>query len=285
MRTWVGRFGAWLIRLWLRIVGRTVRKSDVPWLLGPIGAQHQIGDTPYAAVARAEGLMIDASSPGRGLVADWGALVGPGCEPARAHPEVRRFYEDTAAYVLDVWCESRFPGRLFLWLLVSTVSRTMNQLNFPVFGLDTARGMTSEVLALRRPDGSAAHTGWLRRRRDDGRVIYTGFYSMTRPPRHDGGCIKVVFPLPRGNATVVLRPGVDEQGRFTLTSSGRRFGDPGFYRVLELDRDRLKVRYLRTLREHFEVYVDSDGDLRCDHRVRFLGMTMLRLHYRMLRSR
>jgi hypothetical protein len=41
------------------------------------------------------------------------------------------------------------------------------------------------------------------------------------------------------------------------------------------------VRYLRTLREEFDVYVDDRGELRCDHRVRFLGLRVLTLHYRM----
>ena len=44
--------------------------------------------------------------------------------------EVRRFYEETSRYHLEVWSHAPFPARLFLWLLVSTVSRTMNQLNF-----------------------------------------------------------------------------------------------------------------------------------------------------------
>jgi hypothetical protein len=63
-------------------------------------------------------------------------------------------------------------------------------------------------------------------------------------------------------------------------SLGKRFGDPGFYRVLELDTERLKVRYLKTLVERFDVYTDEGRVLRCDHQVRFLGITMLRLHYR-----
>jgi hypothetical protein len=93
--------------------------------------------------------------------------------------------------------------------------------------------------------------------------------------------VKVVFPVPRGNATVLLRPEYDSQGRFRLLSVGGGFGDAGFYRVLELDGDRLKVRYLKTLRERFAVYTDAEGVLRCDHDVHFLGITMLRLHYRM----
>jgi hypothetical protein len=277
----LGRLGAAVIRLWLRLFGRTVSRRSVPWLDGPVGPAGEIGDRPYELVPAREGLTIDRDGGLAGLVPDFAALEGPDFPIAAVDPEVRRFYEQTSRYQLDVWSESPFPGRLFLWLIVYTVSRYMNQLNFPVFGLELSRGMTSEVLPLRDAAGRIVHTGWYRRTVESGRVVYTGFYTTVIPPGHPSACVKVVFPLPRGNATVLLAPGVDAQGRFTLTSSGRRFGEAGFYRTLALDGDRLKVRRLQSLREFFTVYRDAGGELRCDHRVTFLGLTMLRLHYRM----
>ncbi len=278
----LGAFGAALIRLVLRIFGRTVQKTDVPWLVGPIGpAGTEIADRPYELVAEREGLVIDRDARDAGLVPDFDVLKGPAFAVERTDRAVRDFYQRTSEYDLDVWNESPFPGRLFLWLIVYTVSRAMNQLNFPVFGLDLSRGMTSEVLPLHDSTGRTVHTGWYRRVRESGLVIYTGFYTTVTPPGNASPCVKVVFPLPRGNATVVLKPGFDVKGRFTLVSSGARFGDAGFYRVLELDDARLKVLHLRSLCEHFTVFTDDDGALRCDHTVHFLGMTMLRLHYRM----
>jgi hypothetical protein len=47
--------------------------------------------------------------------------------------------------------------------------------------------------------------------------------------------------------------------------------------------DHYIVRHVRSLRELFHVYVDSDGVLRTDHSVFFLGLTIIRLHYRMTR--
>jgi hypothetical protein len=279
----LGVAGIAVIRLYLRLFGRTVRKADVPWLLGPMGSDGEIGERPYDLVAEREGLTIDRSAPDAGLVPDFGGLSGPAFDASKAAPGVRDFYERTARYDLDVWSETQFPGRLFLWLIVSTVSRYMNQLNFPVLGLETSRGMTSEVLPLRDGSGRAVHTGWQRRLLGSGRIIYSGFYTTVQPPRSTSPCVKVVFPVPRGNATVLLRPEYDAEGRFRLVSAGAGFGDVGFYRVMELDAERLKVRYLKTLRERFEVYADENDVLRCDHEVRFLGLTMLRLHYRMRR--
>ncbi len=277
----LGVAGITVIRLYLRLFGRTVHKADVPWLLGPTGPDGEIGERPYDLVAEGEGLTIDRTATDAGLIPDFGALTGQAFDASRAAPAVRDFYEHTARYDLDVWSETQFPGRLFLWLIVSTVSRYMNQLNFPVLGLETSRGMTSEVLPLRDKAGRAVHTGWQRRLLGSGRIIYSGFYTTVQPPRSAAPCVKVVFPVPRGNATVLLRPEYDAEGRFRLVSAGTGFGDVGFYRVMELDAERLKVRYLKTLRERFEVYVDENDVLRCDHEVRFLGLTMLRLHYRM----
>ncbi len=45
-----------------------------------------------------------------------------------------------------------------------------------------------------------------------------------------------------------------------------------------------RVRYLRTLREVFHLWVDEAGQVRADHSVGFLGLTVLRLHYKLTRG-
>jgi hypothetical protein len=69
-----------------------------------------------------------------------------------------------------------------------------------------------------------------------------------------------------------------------LDSSGTRFGDPGFYRLHARGPDQVRVWHVRSLKEKFHVYVDAEGTLRCDHSVRFLGLPVLRLHYKMFRQ-
>ena len=115
-------------------------------------------------------------------------------------------------------------------------------------------------------------------------MLYTGFYMTERAPNLGVPCVKVVFPMPNGNATVVLRPTLEPDGSLILDSSGKRFGDAGFYRVQGRGPDRVRVWHIKTLKEHFRVFVDDRGDLRCDHSVRFLGLPVLRLHYKMFRK-
>jgi len=50
------------------------------------------------------------------------------------------------------------------------------------------------------------------------------------------------------------------------------------------DADRVRVWRVATLKEKFRVYVDTRGSLRCDHSIHFLGLPVLRLHYKMFRS-
>ncbi len=159
----------------------------------------------------------------------------------------------------------------------------MEQLNFPVSSLELAGGMSSEILPMLRADGQRVYTGWLRRFATTGQVLYTGLYAIQQPSHYANPCVKVSFPVPYGSSTVFLRPEAQPDGSLKLISSGTRFGEPGFYRMIALDATSWSVRYLRTLREIFHVYVDRQGTLRTDHTVHFLGLTPLRLHYKLER--
>lgn len=283
LATWVGTIGAGFIYLLMRLFGRTRREAEVPWLLGPVGGDY-IGDKPYEEVAAREGLVLQRRAERGGLVPDFDVLQSPECDVTKLHPAVRDFYENTASYRMDVWSDSFFPGKIGLWLLVTTLSRKVNQLNFPLSALATAKGLESEIVLLKEPSGTVRYAGWYRRLVESGRVIYTGFYMTEAVPYCPGRCVKVVFPMPSGNATVILRPSLDSEGNLLLSSKGSRVGDAGFYRIRKLAGDRWLVWRVSTLQEHFRVYVE-DETVRCDHRVSFLGLPVLHLHYRVERLR
>jgi len=284
IRTLLAVVGSAIIAGLLRIFGRVVRGPSEPWLSGPIGRDH-IGDRPYEEVAARENLELVRRASTGGLLPDMSRLDGPAFRADQLRPEIRHFYEQTAAYRMDVWSDSFFPGKIGLWLLVTTISRKVDQLNFPLHALATAKGVDSEVVLLKNRDGSVRYAGWSRRLIEPNRTIYTGFYMTEHAPQCNNPCVKVVFPMPNGNATVILRPSVEEHGHLRLSSAGARFGDAGFYRIHHLDNDRILVWRVSTLREQFRVYVDDAGVLRCDHSVRFLGMPILHLHYRIERAR
>jgi len=266
----------WLVRL----TGRRIHKSDAPWLDCVLGKPGVIGTGVYQRIAEEQKLEI-GQPPDAGLISSFENLRGPSFDPDRVDPRIRHFYEHTALYKLEVWSEVYFAGKFVLWLLVEFISRRMDQLNFPISSLEVAKGMTSEVVQLREPNsGKLAYTGWLRRFRSTGKVIYAGLYSETQMPGEANPCVKVTFPC-FGSSNVYLRPCVYSDGTFGLVSTGAAFGRSGFYRVVESGAEHWRVRNFTTLHEIFHVYADEDGILRTDHEITFVGLTILKLHYKM----
>jgi hypothetical protein len=257
------------------LFGRRVALAELPWLDGPIGPR-RIGADFHRSLAESAGLELRAGDD-LGLLASCTVLDGPDFDSSRLHPAVRDFYEHTSRYHLEVWSQWSPLFWLFGWALINFVSRRMEQLNFPMYPLETARGMTSDVEQLVDRDGRVAYTSWLRRNLGTGMVIYSGFYSSASPPGC-APCVKVVFPLNGGNATVLLRPVVEADGSLKLISAGKRFGDPGFYRVSGRH-ERARVWHVTPLVETFHVYPDADRSVRTDHHLSWWGLSVLHLHY------
>jgi hypothetical protein len=278
VRRLVGSIGEWVIYSLIFIFGRRVNVASVPWLVGPFGSS-RIGALSYEETASAEGLSLERQAGAGGLIPDFGVLASDAFDVHAVDQRIRAFYEGTAGYSLDTWATTYFPAKLALWLLVQTISRRVDQLNFPLDGLEMAHGMTSEIVLLRRPDGRVKYTGWFRCMRNTGRSIYTGFYMTESVPERAGACVKVVFPMPSGNATVILRPENADNGGLKLVSVGSRFGDVGFYRVQEVRPQVLRAWRIRSLHEQFHLYI-KDEVLHCEHDIRFLGLRVLSLHYR-----
>ncbi len=265
---------------WVQLTGRPVDISGAhKWLDGPTGEPEGIGTDYFQEFARKHSLDI---RPGAGLLDDFAGLRGPDCEPARVAQPVADFYQRTADYSLDAWSEWCNAFRPFGSLLALIFSRRLQQLNVPLSSLDTSRGVTSEILRVSDPaTGQHRFTAWLRRLLGSGDVLYAGAYSTCRVPNYAGECVKVVFPLPNGNAMVIMRPVAHEDGSFSVISHGKRFGDPGFYFTVHSTQG-VRARYLKTLRESIRVYCAEEHTVRADHVLSLWKLTFLRLHYRLV---
>jgi hypothetical protein len=283
---WLGRtrgyLSDWVTQRWVELTGQHVSLEAEPWLEGPIGDTRRIGPDFFEELGRQSGLVSRPRAETRGLMQSFAVLAGDGFDPLSVHPRVREFYEDTTRHHLDVWSEWSGVFRPFGRLLARIFSRRLEQLNVPLAPLATRYGLTSSVLQLVDPtSGAVVLTGWVRRNPATGETVYVGSYSVVRVPGHDAPCVKVVFPLPNGNATVILRPSVEPGGGLLLSSSGERFGDPGFYFVVSAGAGNVSVRHIRAFRESIYVYVDAQQELRTDHVFTLWGITFLKLHYRL----
>jgi len=85
-------------------------------------------------------------------------------------------------------------------------SQRINQLNIPTKEIKKSEVLTSEIIKLyNKKTQEIKYTIWLRKIQSTGVIIYSGVYGICKLPSGTT-CIKAVFPLPKGNATVILKP-------------------------------------------------------------------------------
>jgi hypothetical protein len=274
-----GALTDWVTQQWVKVTGRRIADPIPDWLTGPIGRPNGIGKTFFEELAAERGYAIRRDGGVRGLLSIED-LRGPGFDPDLVHPTVRAFYERTSEFEMESWSEWCGLFKPFGRLLALIFSRRLQQLNVPLDPLDTSGGTTTEVLQLVKSDGSLALTAWVRELPRTGNVLYAGSYAVCRVPDYASPCVHVVFPLPNGNAIVILRPTSAQDGSMTVTSSGDGFGEPGFYFTVR-HKNRTWARYVRAMRESIRVYAADAGEVRGDHVLRLFGAVFLRLHYRL----
>ena len=277
-----GYLSDWVTQRWVQLTGRCIDPKQEAWLMGPMGKPAKIGKSFFQELADEANLEVDVSSSGRGLVQDFHALSAPDFDTKSVSASIIEFYEHTSVYDLDVWAEWQTAFRPFGSLIAWVFSRRLQQLNLPLSALDVSHGMTSDIIQLvDKKTKKVLYTAWVRELRGSGNVLYAGSYSFCQPPQSAGPCVKVVFPLPNGNAVVIMKPKVYPDGSFSLTSAGYEFGQPGFYFVTRNADSSISSRYVRAFREVIQVYAAEDNGVRADHVLKLWGITFLRLHYRL----
>ena len=261
---------------------KRVPRESVPWLLGPAAGTDVVG---HSWVEREAESLGGTTSRGKdhGLLPSFDALRGPAFDPGAVDPRIADFYEHTASWTLDLWSEWSALAWPFGRAITALWSRRLQQLSLPMRPLDVSMGMDSEVVHIHDAEGQVVGAGWLRTMRKTGETTYSGQYGVAALPDSDQPVVRVTFPLPIGWLPVFLTPSADADGGFHLHSRILPFGEEGSYLVMDRFDGTLNVRRL-PLNEHFHVYPDADGDLRCDHSLRLYDIPAVRLHYRMKRT-
>ena len=270
----------WLSQQWCICTGRRVDPSEISWLMGPYGNVDVIEDRYVDLLASKESLEIRKNKSGFGLLDSIDDLNLAESDAATLRNEIVEFYEKTLNYEFEVWSQWCQFFRPFGGLISRLYSRRLQQLNLPLNPLDTAPGIRSQIYKLVNPKTeSVKYTIWYRHLKLNQQVIYSGVYSHCTIP--DGRtCLKVVFPLPRGNATVIMSVAVTQDGSLRLVSEGKEFGDPGFYFLLEDSRGNHWARYIPSFHESITVYVDNEHILRANHILNLWGTKALQIHYK-----
>ena len=275
----LGKFVNSIIHSWMTITGKTVDFEKFPFLQGPVAGNKEVGELFYEKVAEEENLQV-IQRPEGGLLVNFGELLDKQSPYySKLDAEIPVFYQNTAKYKLDVWSKWLSPFSWAAKLFIRIVSVEIKQLNIPLDPLETSYGMSSDVIQLREQNDDVKYTCWLRKSLKNNKVVYAGFYSSFQAPNIPYKYVRVIFPLPKGNVTVILRVDIQADGSVKLISDGKKYGETGYYRLHRLGNGKTKMRMI-PIKEVIHVFRGHDDALRTDHFFRWWKITFLQLHYK-----
>lgn len=225
------KFQDWFTQQWVIFTGRKINPIKETWLIGPFGELNGIGEEFINELADKENLSIQRNLKSQGLLTSINQLDLTDEELKNLSQKVIDFYEKTSNYELEFKVKWNPFFKPFGFIINRLFSRRINQLNIPLQNNNQEK-LSSEIIKLiDKNTNKVRYTIWLRKIEKTGQVIYSGIYGTCKLASNKT-CIKAIFPLPKGNATVIMRPSVGKDNELILDSSGKKFGDMGFYFLL-----------------------------------------------------
>ena len=273
----------WVTQQWVIFWGQRIDRNKFPWLMGPFGKLGSISDHFVNQLAEEEDLLIERNSLSHGLLPSIQELKLSHDEYDRLSPEIVHFYENTTLYKLNFSVQWNPLFRIFGALTMNLFSSRIKQLNIPTTNLDSINQINSEIITLKEPgSGEVKYTIWYRTFIPTGQVLYSGVYTTCMLPSGKI-CMKAIFPLPNGNATVIMLPTVGPRGELRLNSSGKKFGDPGFYFLLKDANGGSWSQYIGSFRDHLNVFC-VDGNLFAEQTLTLWHQQVVRFNYEIHRK-
>jgi hypothetical protein len=252
------KFQDWFTQQWAILWGKKIAPEDFPWLIGPFGNVDGIGSNFINQLAEGDGLITDRDTKPRGLIPSIKMLHLSNAELSNLSQKVIDFYENTSQYDLKLTVQWNPFFKVFGILVNKLFSNRINQLNIPLKNVENTESIKSEIITLIDPTShQVKYTIWLRTSLLNNQVIYSGIYGACTLP-NGKTCVKAVFPLPNGNATVILHPAVGPNGELILESWGKKFGDAGFYFLLHDSRGNYWSQFIGSFRDRLIVREEND---------------------------
>ena len=215
-------FQDWITQQWVILFGKKIIPNQNEWLLGPFGKTDGIGQKFINQLALKENLDVDKSNCDKGIIQSVNQLNFSKNQLSKLSKNVIDFYENTSNYNLDLEIKWNPFFKLFGWLLNLLFSNRIQQLNIPMNNSKGNKALKSEIIHLiNKKTKVTERTIWLRTFKNSEKVVYSGVYETCTIP-NGRTCIKAVFPLPNGNATVILNLSIGGNGELILTSSGKK---------------------------------------------------------------
>lgn len=271
-------FQDWITQQWVILFGRKIDKKENDWLLGPFGNTNGIGLRFINQLAEKEKLIIDKNQKNKGLVQSINQLDISENDLNVLSKDVIDFYENTTNYDFDLKVKWNPLFKTCGRLLKLLFSNRIEQLNIPIENITDSKELKSEIIhLLDSKTNEVRRTIWLRTFKSTDQVVYSGVYETCKTTSGQT-CIKAIFPLPNGNATVILSPSVGQNGELILKSSGNKFGDSGFYFLLNDSKGNLWAKYIKPFKD--KLVAKSQNDLIIiEQTLTLWGLKVLKFEY------
>ena len=274
------KFQDWFTQQWVIICGRKINPSENTWLFGTFGEVSGIGEKFIHQLAEKEDLTIIRKSNSKGLLDSISSLYLSENEIKKLPKNVIDFYEKTSEYKLQLNVKWNPIFKIFGYVVNRLFSQRINQLNIPTNNIQSSENLTSEIIELvAKNTNEVKYTIWLRKFQSTGKVIYSGIYTTCLLPSGIT-CVKAIFPLPKGNATVILKPSVGEKNELILDSSGNKFGDAGFYFLLNDSKGNCWSKYIKSFTDKL-IVSDENEKLKARQTLKLWHLKVARLEYEM----
>lgn len=269
----------WITQQWVITFGKPIDSENEKWLLGPFGSTNGIGKKFIHELAKKEQLVVDDIQYNKGLIQSINELNLPKGKLSLLSKEVIDFYENTSNYNLELKVKWNPLFKGFGILVKLFFSKRIKQLNVPLRNQKKSPELTSDVIQfLDSKTHEVKRTVWLRTFKSSGQIVYSGVYGTCKTPSGKY-CIKAVFPLPNGNATVILYPIIGENGELILDSSGKKIGDSGFYFLLEDSKGQLWTKFIKSFKDKLVVKSEK-GKISAEQTLFLWGIKVLRFNYK-----
>ncbi|MDX8554211.1 hypothetical protein MK851_11330 [Tenacibaculum sp. 1B UA] len=271
-------FQDWVTQQWVIVSGKKINSKEYEWLLGPFGNTNGIGEKFIKQLEKNENLEICKSELSKGLITSINQLKLPTTELNKLSKNVIDFYENTSSYEFELKTKWNPIFKFLGYLLKILFSNRIEQLNIPMNNSKNTKGMNSNIIQLiDKKTKKVKRTIWLRTFKKTEQVVYSGVYETCTIP-NGTTCIKAIFPLPNGNATVILQPSVGSNGELSLKSVGRKIGDSGFYFLLKDKNGNLWTKYIKSFKDNLIVSF-NDGKIKANQTLKFYGLRVLNFKY------
>lgn len=274
------KFQDWFTQQWVIICGRKINPSENTWLFGTFGEVSGIGEKFIHQLAEKEDLTIIRKSNSKGLLDSISSLNLSENEIKKLPKNVIDFYEKTSEYKLQLNVKWNPIFKIFGYVVNRLFSQRINQLNIPTNNIQSSENLISEIIELvAKNTNEVKYTIWLRKFQSTGKVIYSGIYTTCLLPSGIT-CVKAIFPLPKGNATVILKPSVGEKNELILDSSGNKFGDAGFYFLLNDSKGNCWSKYIKSFTDKL-IVSDENEKLKAKQTLKLWRLKVARFEYEM----